>query len=343
MCTKRKIIKYVTYAFFAFFVISGCSQNTRSDRVLILPIVEDISGNKDGNPATAKQINAIDGVSGARDGVDYSKALEEAEYENWAYPTPQELQRVIDSVNAKLDDFSQNDENETTLGDSNNTENNTTISIDENSTDENTTTPLEPFLDLLATPKEKTNIYEHYSVKVDINSSSNTDVSLKNAPSWLEFNATSGYVEGMPLGEGNYTDIELKVSNEDNISKTITFSIEVAPARNIALAYAIATQAPDDQYAYYEPASNVIDGDLTNYSHTRDSADKNWLQLAFPKDTEIKKVVIYNRERSTRTIGAKLYICNQKIDGNLSKIASSCQEGKTLSRDARQIWDNDAN
>ncbi|MCK4441732.1 MAG: hypothetical protein KAU90_06975, partial [Sulfurovaceae bacterium] len=69
-------------------------------------VIEDIAGNKNGIPATAEQINAISGVSGAKDGIDYSIALAAAKdatpagYANPADPTSAEIQAVINSVNA---------------------------------------------------------------------------------------------------------------------------------------------------------------------------------------------------------------------------------------------------
>jgi len=76
-------------------------------------VIEDIAGNTDGVPATAEQINAITGVSGAVDGVDYSAALAAAKdatpsgYVDPANPTAAEIQAVIDSVNASNDGLSE--------------------------------------------------------------------------------------------------------------------------------------------------------------------------------------------------------------------------------------------
>ena len=62
-------------------------------------VVEDIAGNQDGTPATAEQINAIAGVSGAIDGVDYSAALKDGTYTDSTKPTATEIQAVIDAKN----------------------------------------------------------------------------------------------------------------------------------------------------------------------------------------------------------------------------------------------------
>ena len=72
-------------------------------------VVEDIAGNSNGAIVTAQQLNAITGVSGAKAGTDYSKALEAAQhtspsgYEDPSNPTPAEIQKVIDAVNAGPD------------------------------------------------------------------------------------------------------------------------------------------------------------------------------------------------------------------------------------------------
>ena len=68
-------------------------------------VVEDINGNKNGINVTAEQLNSIDGVSGAVDGVDYTTALQQYEFKDKNHPTPQEIQAVIDSVNKSKSKF----------------------------------------------------------------------------------------------------------------------------------------------------------------------------------------------------------------------------------------------
>ncbi len=68
-------------------------------------VVEDINGNKNGINVTAEQLNNIDGVSGAIDGVDYTTALQNYEFKDKNHPTPQEIQAVIDSVNNSKSKF----------------------------------------------------------------------------------------------------------------------------------------------------------------------------------------------------------------------------------------------
>ena len=62
-------------------------------------VTEDIAGNADGIPATAAEINAIAGVSGAIDGVDYSIAFANGTYVSSTNPTAAEIQTVVNAVN----------------------------------------------------------------------------------------------------------------------------------------------------------------------------------------------------------------------------------------------------
>ena len=66
-------------------------------------VTEDILGNENEVAATSEQINAIDGVDGAREDVDYTSALQDATYEDPENPTVEEIQAVIDAVNRELD------------------------------------------------------------------------------------------------------------------------------------------------------------------------------------------------------------------------------------------------
>ena len=62
-------------------------------------VVEDIAGNANGIPATAAQINTIDGVDGAIDRVDYSDALAAGTYADRTKPTAEEIQAVVNAKN----------------------------------------------------------------------------------------------------------------------------------------------------------------------------------------------------------------------------------------------------
>ena len=69
----------------------------------ISEIVDDINGDNNDKGVTANLLNAIDGVSGAIDGVDYTselqRAKEEGVFEDPNKPTADEIQKVVDSAN----------------------------------------------------------------------------------------------------------------------------------------------------------------------------------------------------------------------------------------------------
>ena len=72
--------------------------------ILNIDIVkEDIVGNADEIAATAEQINGIRGISGAREGIDYTEGLGKGRYEDNINPSIAEIQNVIDVVNASHD------------------------------------------------------------------------------------------------------------------------------------------------------------------------------------------------------------------------------------------------
>ena len=87
---------------------NSATQVTRTVKITIentpasQEVFEDIAGNANSTPATAAQINSINGVSGAIDGVDYSTALANGTYADPSNPTPAEIQAVIDAHNATL-------------------------------------------------------------------------------------------------------------------------------------------------------------------------------------------------------------------------------------------------
>jgi CshA-type fibril repeat protein len=66
-------------------------------------VAEDIAGNADKKSVTDKELNAIEGVTGARSGVDYTTALQNGNYADKTNPTDEEIQAVIDETNGVLD------------------------------------------------------------------------------------------------------------------------------------------------------------------------------------------------------------------------------------------------
>lgn len=59
-------------------------------------VVEDIAGNANGIDVMAEQLNAIDGISGAVDGLDYALILATGNYADPANPAKTEIQAVLD-------------------------------------------------------------------------------------------------------------------------------------------------------------------------------------------------------------------------------------------------------
>ena len=68
-----------------------------------LEVIEDIAGNANTQAATDIQINSLEGVSGARVGVDYTTRFNEVSYGNSTAPTAAEIQGVVDYVNVLVD------------------------------------------------------------------------------------------------------------------------------------------------------------------------------------------------------------------------------------------------
>ncbi|WP_282042153.1 T9SS type A sorting domain-containing protein [Winogradskyella flava] len=73
-----------------------------ASELALLEVVEDIAGNSNGINVSAEQLNAIEGVSGAIDGVNYTTALQNGTYSDSSSPTAIEIQFVINQVNASL-------------------------------------------------------------------------------------------------------------------------------------------------------------------------------------------------------------------------------------------------
>jgi hypothetical protein len=68
----------------------------------IIEVVDDIQGNLNGINVTATQLNSINGVSGAIEGVNYTTALDNGTFVDENNPTAAEIQLIIDQVNATL-------------------------------------------------------------------------------------------------------------------------------------------------------------------------------------------------------------------------------------------------
>lgn len=73
-----------------------------ASELAILEVVDDILGNTNGINVTANQLNSINGVSGAIEGVNYTTALDNGSFADENDPTAAEIQLIIDQVNAAL-------------------------------------------------------------------------------------------------------------------------------------------------------------------------------------------------------------------------------------------------
>lgn len=98
---------------------------------------------------------------------------------------------------------------------------------------------------ITGTPKRTTNVYSAYQFlpnASDINEDTLT-FSISNKPSWAEFNTTTGLLQGVPPAgsEGNYTDINISVSDGSETVSLTPFYIEVGSAIDIAHEFGKAT------------------------------------------------------------------------------------------------------
>ncbi|WP_299121313.1 T9SS type A sorting domain-containing protein [uncultured Winogradskyella sp.] len=69
---------------------------------VLLEVIEDITGNNNEVNITANQLNSINGVSGAIEGINYSIALDNGIFINEYNPTASEIQTIIDQVNLNI-------------------------------------------------------------------------------------------------------------------------------------------------------------------------------------------------------------------------------------------------
>ncbi|MFT7051575.1 MAG: hypothetical protein ACJAZK_002187 [Psychroserpens sp.] len=73
-----------------------------ASELAIIEVVDDIQGNLNGINVTATQLNSINGVSGAIEGVNYTTALDNGTFVDENNPTTSEIQAIIDQVNDAL-------------------------------------------------------------------------------------------------------------------------------------------------------------------------------------------------------------------------------------------------
>ena len=199
-------------------------------------------------------------------------------------------------------------------------------------------------LKVLNTPKEIAKLYSYYHYKPIIKDAQNTlSFSIKNKPPFLEFNTTTAELIGIIDKVGEYKDITIDIKDK-NYTKSITFNLKVLDKENLSLNYAKATQPPKDGYYYYKSPNLAIDGNKSTYNHTQGDINLNWLELEYPKNTKIKELAVYNRSGGTayRLNGAKIYICQNSIESNISNL-NRCKDVYTLSASTdAQLWENNS-
>ena len=231
------------------------------------------------------------------------------------------------------------EENLTTVEDENiSTEENLTTVEDENiSTEENLT------VQLMGEAPTSVHLYDIYQFQptLEDNNESNLSYFILNKPTWATFETTTGLLYGIPLQEGNETNITIGITNGEQNVTLEPFDIEILAPRNLANLYAKATQPPRDDYAYYLEPSLAIDNNQSTYNHTQD-APLNWLQLELPQGTVIHQVIIYNRsDYPSRLEGAKLYLRNNNMEENTSLLNNEVMSLEGI--DEAQIWNNEEN
>lgn len=97
----KKIVNYTTPFLLVGGLLIGCGDDAYIDQddPNYIEVVEDIAGNANGVAVTADQLNAIDGVSGAIESVDYATALAAGTFADPSNPTAEEIQAVVDEAN----------------------------------------------------------------------------------------------------------------------------------------------------------------------------------------------------------------------------------------------------
>ncbi len=170
------------------------------------------------------------------------------------------------------------------------------------------------------TPQKRVDVYGVYRFLPTAKDSDGDTLtfSIQNKPSWVEFNTTTGVLEGVPTSEGNYSNIIISVSDGSNSASLAPFAVTVNPAVDIAHEFGKATQPPKNGYYWYYEPSLAIDGNLSTFNHTQGDSTLNWWQLELPSGTKIKKIVIHNRpSNSARLNGAEVYVSDMNYTGVL--------------------------
>ncbi len=150
-------------------------------------------------------------------------------------------------------------------------------------------------------------------------SDANLHYSIKNRPTWLNFNEKNGILSGEAKDTGEYKNIEITAKDGRGNSFIVAkLNITVKAPLNLAHLYGKATQG--SKYNDNFPASNVLDENNDTFNHTLHEADTNWLQVELPEGLEVREIVIINRNSSmSRLDGAKVYLNSQSYSGTLNE------------------------
>ena len=180
-------------------------------------------------------------------------------------------------------------------------------------------------LTISGTPKVTSTVYNIYQFRPVVADSLEKPLrfTIKNKPSWLSFDASTGLLQGTPFDShlGEYNNIAISVSNAADTVDLPPFSITVNPAIDIAFEYGRAKQGTDKGYPFYSAAENIIDRDSNTFNRTRGGANaENWVQVELPHFTRIYKVVIKAKSEFAHELkNADVYLTTKPYLGKLDK------------------------
>ncbi|WP_287603400.1 ImpA family metalloprotease [Thiothrix sp.] len=170
---------------------------------------------------------------------------------------------------------------------------------------------------LEGTPATAVNVGESYSFTPTASDADNDTLtfSIANKPAWATFDTTTGALTGTPAATDAGTTSDIVITVTDNKAEAVSlsaFAITVTAPVNLARQYGVATQSTTYSSSY--PASNVIDGNASNFNHTNKSTGGDWWQVKLPATASLSSIVVKNRNSTSyygRLAGATVYVSNQ--------------------------------
>ncbi|QTR48850.1 ImpA family metalloprotease [Candidatus Thiothrix anitrata] len=139
--------------------------------------------------------------------------------------------------------------------------------------------------------------------------------SIANKPAWATFDTATGALTGTPAATDAGTTSDIAITVTDSKAEAVSlsaFAITVTAPVNLARQYGVATQSTTYSSSY--PASNVIDGNASNFNHTNKSTGGDWWQVKLPATASLSSIVVKNRNSTSnygRLAGATVYVSNQ--------------------------------